>query len=197
MLTKVLELVADIFVPPRASDAQVRTLTQDELHTIQTESGLPYHDARVTALVWEIKYYANKRALALAAAILAPRVVEVAAEEVGVPLLVAVPMHRARKKERGHNQTDVLCHALSRLVSLEYMPHALERIVNTPQQQGLERHIRLYNVKNSMYAQSHVKDRVCIVVDDVTTTGATLEEAKRALTKAGARAVYTLALAYS
>ena len=42
-----------------------------------------------------------------------------------------------------------------------------------------------------------VEGRVCIVVDDVTTTGATFEEAKRALTTAGARAVYCIALARS
>jgi predicted amidophosphoribosyltransferase len=73
---------------------------------------------------------------------------------------------------------------------LEYAPKALVRTVNTKTQQGLPRAERLKNIKNSMTAGPDAKKiagRVCIVVDDVTTTGATFEEAKRALRQAGAR----------
>jgi len=73
------------------------------------------------------------------------------------------------------------------------------RTLATEPQQKLARHIRLKNVKNSMEAANpvNIKGRVCVVVDDVATTGATLAEAARALRKAGARRVHTLALARS
>ncbi len=212
----------DLLVPPRGSDLVVRSLELEDLHNLQTTEGLPYHDEAVRALVWEIKYYANPAALVLASELLAEEVVALAAEELGVPLLIPVPMHAARLRERGHNQTEVLCKAILNTLGeaafrgegkawpsglerprrgmqsspVEYAC-ALSRIVDTPTQQGLERTKRLHNVKNSMVADTSVKDRTCIVVDDVTTTGATLHEAKRALKAAGARAVYCVTLAYS
>ena len=84
--------------------------------------------------------------------------------------------------------------------ALEYAPKALIRTINTKTQQGLPRAERLKNIKNSMTSgpdAEKIKGRGCIVVDDVTTTGATLAEAKRALRVAGARAVHCIALARS
>lgn len=198
--TLLLKLV-NIVVPPRASERAVAALTLEDLHNLQTADGLPYHDPIVRALVWELKYYAASPAAALAGALLAEEVLHLAGEELGVPLLVPVPMHESRRKTRGHNQTELLCTALLKELSpgtVEYRPQALARIVDTPTQQGLERARRLKNVHGSMRADpAAAKDRACIVIDDVTTTGATLSEAKRALHEAGARSVQTVALAYS
>jgi ComF family protein len=129
---------------------------------------------------------------------LADELLALAAEELGVPLLIPIPMHPDRYKERGHNQTEVLCEAaLPHLQgAFEYKKDALKRVVDTLHQQGLARSKRLKNVEGSMVAQG-VEGRVCIVVDDVTTTGATLTEAKRALLAAGARRVHSVALARS
>jgi len=194
-------MLIDILIPPRATERVVRALTLPQLQALDSEDGLPYHDPRATALVWEIKYYANRRAAALAGAVLAEKLLAAAADELGRPLLVPVPMHAARRRERGHNQTELLCKAaLKRLgTAVEYAPRALERIVNTKHQQGLPRHIRLKNIKGAMRVTQPetVKERVCIVIDDVSTTGATLEEAKRALRQARARAVHTIVLARS
>ncbi len=200
MLRAILGAFVDILVPPRQSERLVARLAPAALAQLEAPQGLPYHNEVVAALVWEAKYHANPRALGLAAELLAPRVLECAAEEVGVPLLVPVPIHKARKRERGHNQAELLCQAMLPHLgqAAKYCPQALARTVNTAHQQGLHRDKRLHNVKNCMQANSAaVKDRVCIVVDDVTTTGATLAEAKRALLAAGARSVHTLALAYS
>ncbi len=197
MFRALMAPLIDLLVPPRGSDLLVRSLELADLHNLQTMEGLPYHDETVRALVWEIKYYANPAALALAGELLAEEVVALAAEEIGTPLLIPVPMHAARRRERGHNQTEVLCRAMLPHLgdSVEYAC-ALSRIVDTPTQQGLERTKRLRNVKNSMEACG-VEGRICIAIDDVTTTGATLHEAKRALRCVGARAVYCITLAYS
>ena len=80
----------------------------------------------------------------------------------------------------------------------DYAPQALKRTKLTAEQQKLDRARRLKNVKGSMEADpAVVAGRVCVVVDDVTTTGATLTEAKRALKEAGALRVHTVALAQS
>lgn len=165
------------------------------------DGSLPYHDERVRALVWELKYYAHPRAVALSASFLSEELLALAQDELGKVLLVPVPMHKSRRRERGHNQTEVLCEAVLRQVpgSFEYDPRVLVRIRNTPQQQGLQKHVRLGNVADSMEVMHPVRvaGRVCIVVDDVLTTGATFAEARRALLSAGARKVHCVALAKS
>lgn len=193
----------DTILPPRTTDRVVRNTTLSELQIlVNAQTGmLPYHDPRVTALIWELKYYANPYAVKLAGEILYEQLLTIAAEELGIPLLIPVPMHQKRRRARGHNQTEVLCkHVMCQVGSaFHYMPQALERTVDTHPQQELERHVRLQNVRDSMKAPEPVAiaGRVCVVIDDVTTTGATLEEARRALYNAGAARVYLLALAQS
>ena len=209
MLRNFFADILDIILPPRPTERVVSSLNPDILQSLGGEEPLPYHDPRVTALVWELKYHSTRRSSELAGAYLSEILLAAASEELGVPLLVPVPMHAARRRERGHNQTELLCKAaLFALRSsqsevgpvLEYAPKVLVRTIHTKTQQGLPRAERLKNIKNSMTSgpdAEKIKGRVCIVVDDVTTTGATLAEAKRALRVAGARAVHCIALARS
>lgn len=194
--------LVDWLLPPRHSDLLVRSLSHEILaQKTLWDGSLPYHDEEVKALVWEVKYHKNPHALTLAGASLNEQLLAAAAEELGTPLLIPVPMHPGRKRKRGHNQAETLCEtALFRVASgFHYTKHLLIRTRNTPQQQGLEKHVRLQNVKNSMEVTDpkQVAGRVCIVVDDVTTTGATFAEARRALLAAGARKVVPIALAHS
>jgi len=203
----------DVVAPPRPTEKLVRTLTLQELRLLtlrgDKSGSLPYHDERVRALVWELKYYAHKRAKLLAGAVLRDVLVGIASESLGKPLLIPVPMHPSRRRERGHNQTEVLCKAaLAHMRGFyDYQPHVLVRTRHTPQQQGLQKHERIHNLKDSMEINKksnldkvnlhYVRGRVCVVVDDVSTTGATFAEATRALKAAGASHVECVALAYS
>jgi ComF family protein len=197
--------ILDIITPPRRTEEIVRSTTLEYLRSIilrgDKSGSLPYHDERVTALVWELKYYADAHAARLAAEILAEVIVGVASESLGVPLLIPIPMHAARRRQRGHNQTEVLCEATLPYIQgcVQYVPGALTRIKSTPAQQGLHKHERERNLTDSMlvFDTERVRGRVCIVVDDVSTTGATFAEATRALTEAGAGRVECVALAYS
>lgn len=199
MLRAILGTFLNIVVPARHGEQIVLSSTPHEWLMIQTPDGLPYQNPRTSALIWELKYFGNIRAAEVAAPALAERVLGYISEEIGTPLLIPIPLHHTRHQMRGHNQSEVLCHALLPHLkgAIEYRSDILSRLINTPHQQGLGRSERLKNVQNSMRATSAAKNRVCIVVDDVTTTGATLKEAARALTEAGARSVHTLALAYS
>ncbi|MEK7613181.1 MAG: phosphoribosyltransferase family protein [Patescibacteria group bacterium] len=238
MLRDIVAVFLDFLAPPRASEQILRAITLAELHELSYDSdsgALPYTDPAVKALVWELKYHKAARAAELAGQFLSEQLLAVAAEELGKPLLIPVPMHAARKKERGHNQTETLCEAALHILHgsktsqenslarerelarygrsedffarsfagevFEYVPNILKRVRHTDPQQGLAKHIRLKNVKNSMEAAGpdagRVAGRVCVVVDDVCTTGATFEEAKRALRLAGARDVHCVALAQS
>ena len=240
------EHALDLLAPPRKTEKIVRTLSLTELHslTLSTHGGphdrdthverislLPYRNPSVAALVWELKYYANRRAQTLAGSLLAEVLLDLASEEIGRIVLIPIPMHPKRRKERGYNQTELLCKAalaaLSEKTSLrkgprisslrsarpfssrsffsdsfDYRPDLLVRVRHTAPQQGLPQHRRLKNVKNAMTLKNltdrsapDLTDRVCVLVDDVATTGATLAEARRALKASGARRVYCVALA--
>ena len=203
--------LVDMLIPPRPSERVVCTLALEELRGMRPDARharrgggsfdalLPYHDPRAMALVWEVKYYRNQRALLLAAALLSETIAEAAAESLGVPLLIPVPMHPERRRQRGHNQTELLCAAAAKRLprQIEYSPDILRKIRHTAPQQTLPRAERLRNVEFSMQVKdpAAIADRVCIVVDDVATTGATLAEARRALTDARAGDIVCLALA--
>ena len=205
MPPSILIRLLNLVLPPRATERAVEALTLEGLLALQAAEGLPYSDEGVRALAWELKYYANKRAAALAGALLAEELPAIAGDELGRPLLIPVPMHKARRRERGHNQTELLCEAALKALNatspdtaFDYAPRALARIRPTPEQQKLSRAHRLNNLKNSMQADPDiVSGRACVVVDDVRTTGATLAEASRALKEAGAARVHTIALAQS
>ncbi len=187
----------------RPTEKALETCTVPDLERLARYDGtLPYADKRVRALVWEIKYYKDSRAAMLAGEYLAQLLLAEASDILGTPLLIPMPMHPKRRKQRGHNQTEVLCEAALQNLSSEtffYAPNLLLRTRHTKPQQGLERHDRLKNLKGAMAVSepSKVKGRVCIVVDDVSTTGASFAEAKRALKEAGANEVRCIALAQS
>ncbi len=193
--------ILDIILPPRPTERVVRSLNLKTLQSLGGEQPLPYHEPRITALIWELKYRGSTRSAALAGEYMAEVLLAAASEELGVPLLVPVPMHATRRRERGYNQTELLCEVAIKHLgdAFIYAPKALIRTINTKTQQGLPRAERLKNIKGSMQVvyPELVEGRVCIVVDDVTTTGATFAEAKRALKYAGARAVDCIALARS
>jgi competence protein ComFC len=198
----VTSFISSLLFQVRPSEKITEGLTVQGLQSIARYDGtLPYTDKRVRALVWEVKYYAHSRAAQVAGEYLADVLLAECAEVLGKPVLIPMPMHNNRRRERGHNQTEVLCLAALPYTqnSFDYEPNIVKRVRHTAPQQGLERHERLHNVKNSMEVVlgSGLAGRVCLVVDDVTTTGASFAEAKRALKAAGAREVLCVALAQS
>ena len=117
------------------------------------------------------------------------------------PLIISIPLSRKNMNEKGFNHGDLLAEMLAKQIpTLQFLPRALRKTRHTEPQKNLPRSKRLANLKRSMEVSGKylekVRGRCVIVVDDVTTTGATLEEAKRALQKQGALKVLTLALAH-
>jgi ComF family protein len=201
-LQNLINRAADLLLPPRKSEQAVRALTIESLTLLASHDGtLPYHEPSVTSLVWELKYRKNAHALSLAGELLAERALGLAEDSLSKPVLVPVPMHISRRKHRGHNQTELLCQVIMKVSgnSFLYEPHALTRVHNTVPQQGLPRHRRLKNMLGAIEATRPelIRGKTCVVVDDVSTTGATVHETKRALLEAGAREVHILTLAHS
>ena len=101
--------------------------------------------------------------------------------------VLPVPLHHARKRERGYNQSDLLAREVGRKLGIPVLEKALQRVRNTKSQTGLEREERLLNVKGAFRVKDKqaVSGKAVLLVDDVTTTGATLEACGEALALAG------------
>lgn len=110
--------------------------------------------------------------------------------------IVAVPMHVTRLSERGYNQAEVICSALHWELGLPFLP-GVERIESTTSQIPLSRLERLQNLKGAFVVRQpeYLKGRSIWLVDDVTTTGATLEAVAEALRENGVREIFGLCLA--
>jgi competence protein ComFC len=113
-----------------------------------------------------------------------------------VDLVVPVPLGVARQAERGYNQSALLAKPLALACGLPYYPRALRKTRETPSQVGLNLEQRWSNVAGSFEAlPGDVQGRSVLVVDDVSTSGATLNACAQALADAGAVRVYGLTLA--
>jgi ComF family protein len=110
-------------------------------------------------------------------------------------LIVPVPLHPLRLRQRGFNPAATLAAAFGRDRGLALDPAALIRIRNTPSQTGLPRARRAENVSGAFRARRREFPERVWLVDDVVTTGSTLREAARVLHRAGARRIVALCAA--
>jgi ComF family protein len=105
-------------------------------------------------------------------------------------VILPVPLHRRRERQRGYNQAELLARCLNRRVETRL----LRRRKHTPSQTGLSRPQRALNLAGAFEVRGKVPDCL-IVVDDVYTTGATLNEVARTLKANGVSRVEVLTAA--
>jgi ComF family protein len=112
-------------------------------------------------------------------------------------VIVPVPLSGWRRRTRGYNQSEALARALARELGLPLAPRALSRRKHAPPQaRSATAEERRRNVEGAFAARAEpVAGRRVLLLDDVTTTGATLRACAAALKEAGARSVYAVAFA--
>lgn len=110
--------------------------------------------------------------------------------------LVPVPLHAKRYKQRGYNQSELLAARLSELTGVPMLANALRRVVdNVPQARTASIDERLANVEGIFKCETDlVAGKEIIIIDDVCTSGATLEACSEALRRAGARRTFGFTL---
>jgi len=114
-----------------------------------------------------------------------------------IDLIVPVPLHRSRKYRRGYNQAEVFASAMADILDITLKPQLLSRQRSAASQTRMSRAERMISVEKAFKVQGDVRNMHILVVDDVLTTGATLESCARAFLDCGAArvSIATLAIA--
>jgi len=110
-------------------------------------------------------------------------------------LLVPVPLHKIRLRQRGFNQSRLLAKEIARRCRIPLDDKLLEKIRPTPPQQGLPARLRLHNLRGALTATRHLNGEHVLLVDDVMTTGTTADTCASVLLNAGASQVSVAVLA--
>lgn len=186
------------FVSPAAADAiqpLCRLCRNGTFGFNQARSYAVYDDALSSAVVL-LKYEGVRRL----GGWFASRLAELArrhAEDWRVDLVVPVPLHADRLRERGYNQAELIAKPLAKELGLRFGSYLLVRTRPRPAQLILSRTERWTSVRGAYATRegARVDNLRVLLVDDVLTTGATLDACSRALNKAGAAAVFALTVA--
>jgi ComF family protein len=151
-----------------------------------------YHEGALRKAIHALKYGRRSDLAAPLAVLLQQHLLRSALK---VDLITAVPLHPERERDRGYNQADLLARELAPRVALPYKG-GLERIRATQDQIGLDAAARHENMREA-FAADPTAFRGCrvLIVDDVCTTGATLDACAAALHSQGARLTYGLTVA--
>lgn len=131
---------------------------------------------RVQQLIHQLKYRGNTEIGVFLGSMYGKTLVEIEAYRT-IDLIIPVPLHPKKEKQRGYNQSDTIAQGLSQSMMIPWQRDALIRTIYTASQTNKSSLDRFENVKDSfVVAQPNlIKNKHILLVDDVLTTGATLE----------------------
>ncbi|OHA99819.1 MAG: hypothetical protein A3E93_01150 [Candidatus Zambryskibacteria bacterium RIFCSPHIGHO2_12_FULL_43_12b] len=165
-----------------------------------------YRDRDVRALVWAIKYRKNKTLAKYVGKVLYENILgelgdKILFENTSRALLLPIPVSRKKLLEKGFNQTEVIASAIKEFDTdniLIFNRDLLKKRKDTVPQAKLPRNKRLVNLEGAFSVENLgvAADKTIILIDDVTTTGSTLREAKKTLESVGAKKVLAFTIAH-
>ena len=166
-----------------------------------------YRHPPIKKAIWLLKYKGKRQMANIFAEVMHTMILEELAdlsifENFDEPILIPIPLSPKRKRERGFNQAMLLCNELVK--SDKNKNFVLEKNILLKPKDGehqariLDRDKRLKNIVGSFCVKNPeiIKNRNIILIDDVTTTGATLSEAKKTLRQAGAKKIIAFTIAH-
>ena len=155
----------------------------------------PSYDATTALLTYDypvdglLQHYKYNTSLHLAhtfAALFTEKKRQQASTSPEIQRIIPMPMHRNRLKERGFNQALEIAKLLSKALSLKLDYTSCQRTKHTPPQASLNLKERIQNIKGAFSCQRNLQNLNIAIVDDVMTTGASLNELAKTLKQAGA-----------
>lgn len=215
-LLEIGRLIVSFIFPPEPLVAELEAITPAELRKISTRVLLPpadfinscfdYHTPLIRQAIWELKYRGNPKVAALLGKILSEEIITELSEKAifekfDNPLLIPIPLSKKRLRERGFNQSELLAkeiikNDLQKLLELD--TKSLLKIKDTSPQTKISREKRLKNLADCFQVTKPeiIRGRNIILIDDVSTTGATLKEAHLTLLASGAKSVIAFTIAH-
>lgn len=171
------------------------------------ESFLSYKDPLVRKLIHSLKYKRSEKSAELCADVFLNFMSEELGEKIKLNggekiILIPIPMSRRRLRDRGYNHTLLLSEKIIERGGEDFFrleKNCLLRKIETPPQTSIKnKGERIRNVKGvfEIKNESLVKNKVVVVLDDVSTTGSTLREAKKVLLKSEAEEVLCVSIAH-
>jgi len=153
-------------------------------------------DGPIAVLIRQFKFRGRTEVAVLGGQLLADSLQKETAQE-KYDLLVPVPLHIRRLRQRGFNQSLLLAREMGRITAIDVNPHALKRHRWTMPQLGLDQKRRRLNVKGAfeVVESVHFRGKRILIIDDVLTTGCTVNECVGTLLDNGAKAVDVMTLA--
>lgn len=192
----------DFIFPPREEAMIVSSLMEHDVtslffHTTVGDAYVlsPYHDSRIRALVHEAKFHGNTRAFQLLNTLFATFL---DTYHRPVDFILPIPLSGKRKRTRGYNQVHEILRAQKLNTTGIIRTDILIRKKDTRPQTELKRTERLTNVRDAFGVKNMeaIRGKHILIVDDVTTTGATLHTAKATLLPYGVSSVTCVAIAH-
>lgn len=112
-------------------------------------------------------------------------------------IIIPVPMHKTKKSVRGYNQSELLASEIAKHMELGFEKNVLIKTKNTKVQSTLTKTQRIENIKNAFCVTDNakIKDKKVILIDDIYTTGSTVNECSKVLKKAGAKEIFVVTIA--
>lgn len=108
-----------------------------------------------------------------------------------IDLIIPVPISKERRVQRGYNQTEELTKYISKYTNIPWDKDILIRTKHTKPQSSFAPSQRRQNIKNAFQCTYSLNSKVILIIDDIYTTGSTINECARVLKKAGAQDIYS------
>ena len=166
----------------------------------------PYKNPEIKSILWSLKYEKDFNAATILSHFMSEYIQSYIFEQENLEkikyLILTIPASKIRLKKEGYNHLNLI---QKKIIStfknkdIKVLKNILFFKKNIPRQhKNINKQQRLMNIENSigLFDTVEVKDKICIVYDDITTTGATLSEAKKVLLENKAKKVITIAFAH-
>ncbi|MCK5021625.1 MAG: ComF family protein [Candidatus Pacebacteria bacterium] len=202
--SKIHEFILDVFIPLNKGQKYLKNIDLEEFLSLTEKAEIPpikdtisilnYKNKLVKEAIWSLKFKNNQKIAKLFAQI----IYDVLVEELGdlklsinfdKPILITIPMTRKKQRERGYNQVNLIAQELAKLDnnnSFEYQKNILKKTRETlPQSRIRNKKDRKDNLKGcfKVIMPKRIKNRNIILLDDVLTSGATIQEVVSTLKK--------------
>jgi ComF family protein len=150
-----------------------------------------YKDYVLKKLIWDLKFNFIKDSAKPLSYLLSSKFKEIGKQNF---IVTSVPLHKKRLKQRGFNQSEIIAKDFAKNLDINY-EDILRRDKNTESQKDLTRFERKINMDDVFRVTYDIKNKNIYLVDDVITTGATLDSCAKVLKEGGAKEVWGVVLA--